>query len=81
MLISLGLNSLSGSCELLKKSNKFSKRNRRFVFTEFVKICDELVYRMYDDLLRDYQHLKRQNKKLIQDENELEKQPCDQKTN
>ena len=46
-----------------------------------MKICDELVYRMYDDLLRDYQHLKRQNKKLIQDENELEKQPCDQKTN
>jgi len=35
---------------------------------------------MYDDLLRDYQHLKRQNKKLNQAENELEKQPCDQKT-
>ena len=65
----------------MNKQTQFLKRNRRFIVTELVKICDELVYRMYDDLLRDYQHLKRQNKKLNQAENELEKQPCDQKTN
>ena len=63
------------------KQRKFREKYRRFVVTEFVQTCDETRYRMYDDLLRDYQHLKRQNKKLNQAENELEKQPCDQKTN
>ena len=59
------------------KQRKFCEKHCRFVVTEFVQTCDEPRFRMYDDLLRDYHHLKRQNKKLNLAESEPEKQPCD----